>query len=584
MNKRNVFLLVFFVFLAHSSSLGNGLIGDDRALFEQNDFYHSFHNLPRLVQKDFITQFSDIDPSASGLRSLSGCVSYRPVTALSFFFDYFFWKTQAWGYHLDNILLHILVCLCLYYFVIQAAKREGTAFLAALLFGLHPVHCEVVNSIGYRSDILSALFLLIAFIFFMRHRENQKKPFFSLSVGSFFIALLAKESAIVFLPLMILYDFIFSAKDKKAEFLYKKKFEYAGYFTVLLFYACLYFVVFPNANSGLLFQGGAHLAGKLATMGSIFFQYVSVLINPFNITVLPPLYLPFETEGQGLFYFYAALFSFLICGYLAYRKSKVALFFILWILIAYLPVSNIILLPNPFAFRFMYLPSIGFFVLLSLGMHALSGKLYGKAKSSRQGAALGFLLAGLLLSVTFPFHMYFKNDIVACQAMIRRYPDSSRPYFILGQEYLKQGRYREAAYYFRKYLAQDIRNPYVSVMNQDYFARYQLGLCFPDDPVAAAKEFKESIGLNPDFVMPYLQMARICILQEKYTQALDYAAKAVDKKPDFALGYVYVIHSYVFLKDTEKAEDWLGRVMRIAPQDPNVIYVKNLVKDSASKR
>ena len=68
----------------------------------------------------------------------------------------------------------------------------------------------------------------------------------------------------------------------------------------------------------------------------------------------------------------------------------------------------------------------------------------------------------LILNFIFGDNAFFKNSFVAAKEMIRNYPDSSRPYWLLGVEYYDLGRYEEAAKYFKQHLKNDPRNPFLT--------------------------------------------------------------------------------------------------------------------------
>jgi protein O-mannosyl-transferase len=129
---------------------------------------------------------------------------FRPVTFGSFALDWKLGGGRPFLFHAVNLVLHAAVCLLLYFLlrmVLQAFQHGKTvAFAAALLFAVHPIHTEAVASITGRSELLAAGFLLAAWMLHLRDRE----------IGSLLclaLALLSKESAVVFLPLAAIGDY-----------------------------------------------------------------------------------------------------------------------------------------------------------------------------------------------------------------------------------------------------------------------------------------------------------------------------------------------------------------------------------------
>lgn len=97
--------------------------------------------------------------------------SYRPLTVLSFRFNYYFNKLSPRGYHLVNLLIHSTVCLLFSCFISQLFNKKPSCipFIASTLFATHPIHTEAVSSIVGRADCLSGLFFLLALLSYMKY-------------------------------------------------------------------------------------------------------------------------------------------------------------------------------------------------------------------------------------------------------------------------------------------------------------------------------------------------------------------------------------------------------------------------------
>ncbi|HTZ45968.1 MAG TPA: hypothetical protein VMH20_00145 [Verrucomicrobiae bacterium] len=130
---------------------------------------------------------------------------FRPVTFLSLWLNWGVAGHHAWVYHLCNLLLHAVVTLLLYLVLRKLLKplanRENLAWIAALLFAVHPIHTDAVASVIGRSELLAAVFLFAAWIF---HLDDR----IALSLVCFGLALFSKESALAFLPLVFIGDYV----------------------------------------------------------------------------------------------------------------------------------------------------------------------------------------------------------------------------------------------------------------------------------------------------------------------------------------------------------------------------------------
>jgi len=126
---------------------------------------------------------------------------FRPLSFLVFLLA---WKTFGFHilyYHLMNVVLHccnsILVFQVGKYFF-KSEQLVSPAFLAAVIFALHPRNIEAVATICSYTDLLCVLFLLIALLFFLRHQRETTSPYLLVSSVFFLFSLFSKESAIVF--------------------------------------------------------------------------------------------------------------------------------------------------------------------------------------------------------------------------------------------------------------------------------------------------------------------------------------------------------------------------------------------------
>src|SRR6202042_67790 len=84
------------------------------------------------------------------------------------------------------------------------------AFIAALLFVIHPIHTEVVANVKSRDEIMSLLFLCITFIFAFKYQEQKNKWFIIAGLVSYFLAFLSKEYAIGMVVLLPLAFYLFN--------------------------------------------------------------------------------------------------------------------------------------------------------------------------------------------------------------------------------------------------------------------------------------------------------------------------------------------------------------------------------------
>ena len=125
---------------------------------------------------------------------------YRPLSLLSYGLDYSIWGLDPFGYHLTDLVLHVLVALLVFAVAYSVTRGDrAVALLGALIFTLHPLNVEVVPSPERRHDVMATLFFLISFLIFTGGGSRKRGALALLFYG---LALCSKEMAIV-LPLVV---------------------------------------------------------------------------------------------------------------------------------------------------------------------------------------------------------------------------------------------------------------------------------------------------------------------------------------------------------------------------------------------
>ncbi|MCA1632443.1 MAG: hypothetical protein LC802_01685 [Acidobacteria bacterium] len=139
---------------------------------------------------------------------------FRPVLISSFYFDTSLWGTRPAGFHLTSLALHALNAFLVFLLtrsLLRAwrptaaeeprrRRHEYVAFLAGLIFLLHPSHTEAVTWVSGRADLLASLFFLLSLLSYVAHARGGQRVALALALASFALALLSKESAVCLPP------------------------------------------------------------------------------------------------------------------------------------------------------------------------------------------------------------------------------------------------------------------------------------------------------------------------------------------------------------------------------------------------
>ena len=337
--------LLGLVLLVYANSLSNGFTLDDELYIERNPQVTT-HTLWLLFHPNAISNV------------------FRPVTFATLALNWMAAGYQPFGYHLLNLFLHagVVMLLLLVLRNVLGALSNGAliAFVAALLFAVHPIHTEAVSSVVGRSELLAAGFLLAAWLFHLQDR-------FLLATLAFGLALLSKESAIGLLPIALTGDY---GKGKL-----KPAIRYAGFAVLTLLYIGALWKLqgghFGAQSVSVLDNPLALLPARLRILNAlrIAWKYLGLLVFPAMLSCdysynqiamygdFRHLALP-AAAAAGV----AALFIVAVCQRKPEFTVAGAIYFA-----GFAATSNVVTPTGTiFAERLAYLPSAGFCLLLAI--------------------------------------------------------------------------------------------------------------------------------------------------------------------------------------------------------------------------
>ncbi|MBN1869142.1 MAG: tetratricopeptide repeat protein [Candidatus Omnitrophica bacterium] len=490
-------LIITLGFTVYANSLNNGFIWDDQALIEDNSYVKSWSSLPQIFSQNI------------GAGAQKNWAFYRPLQMITYMSDYSLWKLDARGYHLTNILLHILAALSIYALLNTLFNDHALSFLTSALFVVHPIHTEVVTYISGRADSLAVLFTLLCFIFYIKSLPSKRAGMTVLMLSSYACALLSKESSLILPVLLLLYHYSFKIKARA-----KKFFPLVGIalIYILLRVSALKAPLADSANTSSLWQ---RLPGVFAALTG----YLRLLFFPFHLHMEygHPL---FHWKDPKCIFGAILLLALLIYGFRKKGGAPLLFFSISWFFAALLPVLNLYPINAYMAEHWLYLPSIGFFLIIAKGIHS-----FYKMEGFRLFTILFVIgLLGWYSYLTVKQNTYWQDPIRFYERTLQYAPGSSRVYNNLGIAYS----------------AIDKR-----------------------DKAAAA--YQKAIGFDPRFADAYFNLANIYRDAGKYPDAIAAYKKAVEIKPDYAGAYVNLGNAYDAIKMQKEAIDSYNRAIELKP-------------------
>jgi tetratricopeptide (TPR) repeat protein len=176
-------MLILLTVLAYVPAIGAGYIWDDDTLLTANPQMRSVEGLGEIWRGEHTRD-------------------YTPVTLTSFWVEWRLWGSTPTGYHVVNILLHALSAVLVW--LILARLGVPGAWLAAVLFAIHPVNVASVAWVAERKNTLSAAFFFGAIFAYLVARDGKRVATYVASLALFVLAALSKGSVVTLPAVLVL--------------------------------------------------------------------------------------------------------------------------------------------------------------------------------------------------------------------------------------------------------------------------------------------------------------------------------------------------------------------------------------------
>jgi tetratricopeptide (TPR) repeat protein len=456
------FIPLALALLVSVNTLWNGFASDDGQQVLSNEFIKKFSNIPYAFT-------SSVWAFTGGDVIFTVDPYYRPLFSVLFTINHALFGTQAWGWHLINLVIHAAVTMLVFLVIKEVTDSGWLAVITASLFAVHPAHAESVAWVSGVTDPLMALFLLPAFYFYVRYRKQKRNHLLALALGFYFLALLSKEAAIT-LPIFIAYCELFyfnrplPVRARAARLL-----SIAALFAVP---TVIYFLMRYHAISVLLVGSARYPhAFGIATVPLAVVKYLALMLVPANYSYQH--YTPF-VESAASFRLLAplALLAALTAGVWVTRSRELA-FAAVWFLVMLLPVLAALQQFEPAYMvqeRYLYVPSIGVCLAVALGVRRLASRGWFGVPGYKAAACAALALIAVFGAVHVRQNMVWADTVSVYRRCVDVAPRSSPAHTMLSRIYYDSGRPREAEAEARAALELDPANTN-AYLNLSYFSR-----------------------------------------------------------------------------------------------------------------
>jgi tetratricopeptide (TPR) repeat protein len=463
---------------------------------------------------------------------------WNPLVWMSFMVDHEFFGLNAGGYHLTNLLLHILTTLLLFWLFHRMTGAVWRSAFVAALFALHPLHVESVAWISERKDVLSAFFWVLTLYLYVRYTEKPLLRRYLPVLFSFMLALMSKPMVVTLPVIMILLDYWplkrFSRQTDKLDLLWGQFKEKAPFFVLsavllMMIFSPLFHFETLQVSSSVTDATKIPLFSRLANAPVAFVTYLAKTFWPGDLAV----FYPFPAQIPLSEAIAASLFILLVSIAVMLAARRMPYLFVgwFWYAIAIAPVLGILQIsytaPYAMADRYHYLPSIGIAVMLAWGIPSMIRNPFMK-KAVLLPASLLFLAA--LTFLTWQQCGYWRDSITLFNQALKATENNFMAHNNLGLAMMEDGKIEESINHFDKAIG----------LHQNYvIAYYNRGNAYAQmgQYQRAFEDYDKAISLRPDYARAYYNRGTLYTLSGRHHLALDDLNKSIKLNPHYAAAY-----------------------------------------------
>ncbi|MDD5133998.1 MAG: tetratricopeptide repeat protein [Phycisphaerae bacterium] len=493
-----------------------------------------------------------------GWAFTSGYASnWHPVTWLSHIADYQLFKDWAGGYHLVNVLFHILNTVILFYVLAQMTGAVWPSAFVAAAFALHPLHIESVAWVAERKDVLSTFFLLLTIWAYTNYVKNLKVKWYLAAFAMFAMGLMSK-------PMLVTVPFVLLLLDYwplQRKISYRLAIEKIPFFICSIGSCIVTFLVQQKGGAMVIIESFGP-ATRINNAVVSYIIYIVKMIWPVRLAVLYPH--PGSSLSAVKIIICASLLV-LISIYFIYIARRHKFFAVgwLWYLGMLVPVIGLVQVgAQAMADRYTYMTLTGLFIII-----AWSAKEF---VPRRRYGILVLSAAAILISsaVTAGSQLrYWKNSLTLFEHTLGV---TENNYFILSNQaaYLNEtGRFDEAIGLFNKLLKirpnsaethNNLGNALAHIGKiQQAIEHYNLAIKYKPELSEAYRNlantlknngrleeavsyYEQALKIKPNNIETYLALAATFNELNRFDQSMEYCYKilAIDRDNVFARGYL----------------------------------------------
>jgi len=570
--KTALIVLMFFGlgFLIYSNTFQSPFLFDDKIRIVENP----------AIRMNQLT-FNNLWNAAFGKKSAKS----RPVGNISFALNYYFHKDAPAGYHLVNIIIHVVSGILLWLFLKKTLQlisvrsdfisRDGIALLGSLLWLVNPLQTQSVTYIVQRLNSMAAMFFMLSFLFYLngrlQSRTGRRWGWFLGSALAWFLALGCKQNTATLPFFIFLYEWYFF-QDLSRDWLRRN----LKYFIIILAVFTIIAFIFLGPKPIEKLSSISDYANKqftlterLMTQFRVVIYYLSLIIfpNPSRLNLdydFPPSYSLINPITTLLSLIFIA--GLTVLAVLLAKRQRFISFCIWWFLGNLVIESSVIPIAIIFEHR-VYLPSM----LVWLVPVVL---LYRYLKPQWLTVSVCCVLVTLFSYWTFQRNDVWRDDVTLWADCVEKSPNKARPHTNLGEALVNQKRYDEALTNLLK--AIQIDPNYIQ-------AHLNLGVLYgkQGETDKAIEQYHKTIQIKPNFAKAYNNLGVALTKLDKTDEAISSFQKALQIDPELIDAYMNMGVALAAQNKNDAAIEYFNNALQL---NPNLVRAQFLLGDALLKR
>jgi tetratricopeptide (TPR) repeat protein len=482
---------------------------------------------------------------------------------LTLMMNYAVSNESAFGYHVTNVVLHLINVVLIFYFIyLLSDKKWQVALITAVFFGIHPMHVESVAWISERKDVLYAAFFVGALIQYLKFLSGGKRKFYIYTLVLFALSLLSKPAAVV-LPLTLLLIDCYRGRSLRQIKLWLEK---VPFFALSLAMGVLTILVQTDR--------GAVANLELIPLSRKFFfacyglmMYLAKLLVPIKMTTFYPF--PTADITMPVTYYVAPVVVAVLAAttYFSHKKwSKSIGFGMLFFLINIVLVLQIVSVGSAvMADRYTYLPYVGCFYLFGCGYYYLWRTNHPYLKLAT--AAL-YVYVVLLTFLGYRQSTTWHDSGTLWNHAINVWP-SAHAYTNRGLQKKGEGDIEGSLKDYNTAIEMNTGDATAFTNRGNiYFAKGQLDL--------ALQDYDKAFRLNPSDPKLFANRGAVYSQRKQFDLAIADLSKAIELDPYYAEAIMNRALTYDAMQQPAKVLADLTRYLELRPKEHGVYNLRAL--------